>query len=225
MRPTWAAAWASSSFDQRHRFVTHFTWETPAIPAARRFIRQLSAGWQLSGILSFQTGQPFNLIDQIDYGSNQYTRPRVTGPLPQMLRSSEMIPDPEVPNRFLYLRASQTRTYSAGPCIPNTTPFACASIGQPLDNLLPRNFYRGPGSYFQDVALTRNVRFGEQVRVQLRAEFYNLFNHANRELLPDFYYGGYQLSSPQFAGNTEAGVLASYGGIPRQAVLAAKIIF
>jgi hypothetical protein len=214
---------ASSSFDQRHRFVTHFMWETPAIPAVPRFIRQASAGWQLSAILSFQSGQPFNLIDQIDYGSNQYTRPRVTGPLPQVLGSSEMIPDPRTPNRFLYLRANQTRTFVT--CATAATPFACASIAESQDNLLPRNFYRGPGSYFQDFALTRNVRFGEDVRVQLRAEFYNLFNHANRELLPDFYYGGYYLAAPQFAGNTQAGVLARYGGIPRQMVLAAKIVF
>jgi len=212
---------ASSSFDQRHRFVTHFVWETPDIPAAPRLIRQLSAGWQLSGILSFQTGQPFNLFDYIDYTSNQYSRPRVTGPLPQVLGSSEMIPDPRVPNRFLYLPANRTRSF---PCIPNTTPFACAPIDQPADNLLPRNFYRGPGSYSQDFALTRNIRLNEQTRLQLRAESYNLFNHANRELL-DFYTGGFVLSSSPIEGTTVPGVLARYGGVPRQVVLAAKVIF
>lgn len=86
--------------------------------------------------------------------------------------------------------------------------------------MLPRSIFRRPGSYFQDIALTRNIRARESVRVQLRAEFYNLLNHANREVT-----GSVNLNTPFFAGNTVPGVLARYAGVPRQVVVAAKIIF
>jgi hypothetical protein len=136
-----------------------------------------------------------------------------------------MIPDPQVPNRFLYLAANKIRSGPLGTCIPIATPFACLdSIYSPLDNLMPRNYYRRPGSYFQDVAFTRNVPLHERARLQVRAEFYNIFNHANLELIPGT-PGGYSLNQPVFAGGTVAGVVARYGGPPRQIVFAVKVIF
>jgi hypothetical protein len=136
-----------------------------------------------------------------------------------------MVPDPLVPNRFLYLRANPIRIPVLGSCLPIATPFACVgSINDSLNNLLPRNYYRRPGSYFQDFALTRIVPLNEQVRLQIRAEFYNLLNHPNLELVPGT-LGGYWLNQPVFAGGTIAGVVARYGGTPRQVVLAAKVVF
>src|SRR5207253_2158127 len=37
--------------------------------------------------------------------------------------------------------------------------------------------FRGPGTNNWDVALFKNIRIRERVTVQLRGEFYNLFNH------------------------------------------------
>ena len=73
----------------------------------------------------------------------------------------------------------------------------------------------------------RNIRVRESVRIQLRAEFYNLLNHANLELAAWRGRGneGIGLPNPSFAGGTIAGAVATYGGTPRQVVLAAKILF
>jgi hypothetical protein len=90
---------------------------------------------------------------------------------------------------------------------------------------LPRSIYRRPGTYFQDIAFTRSIRVRESVRVQLRAEFYNLLNHPNLELTGDSRTNGIDLNNPVFAGGTAGGVVASYGGTPRQVVMAAKILF
>jgi hypothetical protein len=163
----------------------------------------------MSGILSFQTGQPFDLIDR------NGVRPRVTGPLPQTLGADEMVPDPAAPNTFVYLKANATRTPS-GACIPNAAPFACFEPPyDSADNVLPRNYYRRPGSYSQDFALTKNIRIREQARVQIRAEAYNLLNH------PNLFVG--RSSSLGLAPTTQ--VRARYAGAPRQVVLAAKLIF
>ena len=136
-----------------------------------------------------------------------------------------MTPDPLSPNQFLYLPANQIRNRD-GSCIPNATPFAClVSIYDPLDDTLPRSIYRRPGTYFQDIAFAKNIRVREQVRVQLRAEFYNLLNHANREVSTASVGNGIPLNEPVFAGGAVAGVVAQYGGTPRQVVMAAKVIF
>ena len=181
-------------------------------------------GWEASGILSFQTGQPFQLLDGGVPDVANSGRPRVVGKLP-VVQSGQMTPDPKVPNRFLYLAANKIRSAPLGTCIPIATPFACLdSLYGPLDNLLPRNYYRRPGSHFQDIAFTKNLPLRERVRLQVRAEFYNIFNHANLELVPGG-LGGYSLSQPVFAGGAIAGIVARYGGPPRQIVLAGKVIF
>ena len=210
----------NSSFDQRQRFVAYFIWQIPAWRNGWRALRYFASDWQVSGILSFQTGQPFYFWDQgIQDRDFNFGRPRVTGALPRELGASEMIPDPRAPNQFLYLPANLIRNRNS--CIPNATPFACLeSVQDPPGDLLPRNFYTRPGSHFQDIALSRNFALTESLRVQLRAEFYNLFNHANRELS-----GGFALEAPVFAGATVAGAVARYGGLPRQVVLALKFLF
>jgi len=214
----------SSSFDQRHRAVTHFIWRIPTVPLPFRFVRRVLEGWEASGILSFQTGQPFQLLDGGVPDVANSGRPRVVGKLP-VVQSGQMTPDPKVPNRFLYLAANKIRSAPLGTCIPIATPFACLdSLYGPLDNLLPRNYYRRPGSHFQDIAFTKNLPLRERVRLQVRAEFYNIFNHANLELVPGG-LGGYSLSQPVFAGGAIAGIVARYGGPPRQIVLAGKVIF
>jgi Carboxypeptidase regulatory-like domain/TonB dependent receptor len=221
----------SSSFDQRQRFVTHFIFELPAVNSMR-FLRVVTEGWRVSGVVSLQTGQPINIVDAGLPDLGTHARPRVTGALPQVSSARDMMPDPRVPNRFLYLAANAIRTASDGSCLPNAAPFACVgdsseipAIYDRLDNVLPRNYYRGPGSYFQDCALAKTVRLGEHVHLQIRSEFYNLFNHANLEVVPDLSAGGYMLNNPVFDGGTIAGVLARYGGKPRQIVWAGKLVF
>ena len=59
----------------------------------------------------------------------------------------------------------------------NTAAFktnAAGTVGQ-----LGVNTMRGPGSWNLDFGLFKNFRFRERYAVQYRAEFFNLFNHAN----------------------------------------------
>ena len=214
----------NSTFDQTHRFVTHLIWEVPEVHTRSALLTYLTGGWQVSGILSFQTGLPFALRDggpeDDEWG---LTRPRVTGGLPHVLKPNEMIRDPKLPNRFVYLQTNDSRDISSWQCIPNAAPFGCIdSIYDPPDNLLARNFYRRPGTHFEDFALAKKVPVRENVQLQFRAEFYNLFNHANLELPFDAYFVTRGVRGPF---TVFANVEARYGGPPRQVVIAAKIIF
>ena len=95
---------------------------------------------------------------------------------------------------------------------------------------LPRNVFRGPGFWNMDFGLSRSIAFprlGEQGRIQLRAEVFNLFNHTNLNN-PDR-----SLESPTFGeatfgrqgfGSTEISA-APLNEQPRRVQLALKVIF
>ena len=44
---------------------------------------------------------------------------------------------------------------------------------------LPRNYFRGPGYINFDLAFSKTTSIGEHVKFEFRAEFFNIFNHAN----------------------------------------------
>jgi hypothetical protein len=52
----------------------------------------------------------------------------------------------------------------------------------------PRNLLEGPGYQNVNLALLKYVQLGEGVRLQLRAESFNLLNHSNFQL-PDAFLG------------------------------------
>src|SRR5262249_32062074 len=169
----------SSDFDVRHRFAAHFIWEIPFNSRLQSWeARYLLKGWELSGFLSYQTGQPFSLAD---FGTPDYTgertRPRLTGALPHSL----LVPDSISPNSLLFLPLGRVYDPVSGLCIADATPFACeVSVNGPFDGTLSRNAFRQPGLFFQDTALLKNFPLtGEVAKLQFRIEFYNVFNHSN----------------------------------------------
>src|ERR1035438_5144014 len=44
---------------------------------------------------------------------------------------------------------------------------------------LPRNYFRGPGYINIDMAFSKTTAITERVKLEIRAEFFNIFNHAN----------------------------------------------
>ncbi|HEX4758466.1 MAG TPA: hypothetical protein VH308_10800 [Terracidiphilus sp.] len=70
----------------------------------------------------------------------------------------------------------------------------------------------GPGSVVVNIALLRNIRIAESVKMQLRAETYNTLNHTN-------------LSGPNTSLNSTSFGLISGNGEPRKMQIAAKLTF
>lgn len=57
---------------------------------------------------------------------------------------------------------------------------------------LPRNFINGPKFINVDMGISKNIRFSESIRLQLRAEAFNIFNRAN------FAVGDFNVNSTDF---------------------------
>jgi hypothetical protein len=213
----------SSDFDVRHRMAAHWIWQIPlGRDSASWQGRYLMGGWEISGILSVQTGQPFTIGDSgVPDIFTERTRPRLTGIAPA---AGSRVPDATSPNSFLYVPLNEAYD-SSGTCLAVAAPFACEiSVNGPFDGTLPRNTYRAPGTYYQNTALLKNFPLPrEGIQLQFRAEFYNLFNH------PNLYVNGgtNDIYSPSFNiknGLAVPGVTTAFRD-NRQIVLALKFIF
>ena len=150
-----------ASFHAKHRFTTGYIWELP-FGRSRRWGSDMHAvldgvlgGWQLSGITTFQTGNPLRILLRRDFsntGSFPFTsRPDLGAPLQQF--------DP---------RADNLRYF-------NADAFKDPELGTFGDS--GRGIFTGPGINNWDIAITKSFSITEDVRVRFRAEFFNAFNH------------------------------------------------
>ena len=184
--------------------------------------RYLLSGWELSGFLTYQTGQPFSLADfATPDATGERTRPRLTGPVPHTM----LISDALSPNSYLYLPINRVYDPVSQRCIADAAPFACQiSVNGPFGGTLSRNTFRQPGLFSQNTALIKNFPLShEGANLQFRAEFYNLFNHPN--LYVNAFTG--DVSTDIFTnanGDLVPGVTAGFRD-NRQIVLALKLIF
>jgi hypothetical protein len=163
---------ADSNFDVRHRFTWTFSYDLPAWSGGGALTR----GWAIDGVLTLASGQPYNLnyLFEGDFnGSGEFFgRPDLVGDPFAGTNGSD---------RFLNLGAF------AVPCTWSAANAACVPGTGHFGNV-PRNAYRGPGYHNLDLAVVRNLALGGAAKVQVRVDFFNLFNITNysNPLMPNF---------------------------------------
>jgi hypothetical protein len=196
----------NSDNDIRHRGVVDFSYEMP-FGRGKKFLNSgvasaLVGGITFSGIVSAQTGHPFSVYAPFDngrkgIGAGGFGWPDVTGSLA-----------------------------IAGPKIQSggvATGISAAGLSSTfLDHLgdAGRNQFYGPHAVDTDLVAAKNVHIAERFSLQIRSEFYNLFNH------PQFFQPGNLLSSPGTFGLSTTTITRSDGTTSaRQIQLALKLIF
>ena len=166
-----------SNFNIPQRLTWIFSYELPQMGGS---MRGLKNGWGFDSTVSLQSGQPFTLNysceDDYSGGGDCFDRPDVVGPIVYHQHN---------PYNYLDLTAF------AMPCTNNGTISGFASDCVPGTRHygnLGRNSLVGPTYKQWDFALYKNTAIGERVKVQMRAEFFNLLNHPNfsSPLLPAF---------------------------------------
>ena len=203
-----------SNFNVTHRFVFSSIYELP-FGTQQRWLAEpgianrIFGDWMLSGILTLQSGQPFTVsrgVDQSGTGTialgnidrpNVVANPNVAGPVAAN-------PGCEAP--------AQVHTVADwfNPCAFVAAPGAFGDEG--------RNSNIGPEFKDLDFSLLKNVHLGSESRfLQIRFEFFNLFNHPN-----------FDLPSTNFDSSNFGALQSSnaYGGRPpRQIQLGVKYVF
>ncbi|MGB8591521.1 MAG: TonB-dependent receptor [Candidatus Acidiferrales bacterium] len=149
-----AAEKGLSDFDIRHRFVFNYIYRFPNMKSMWSAIPdRLGNGWQISGIVTAQTGQPFSVLTGAD-------------------ESSTGLGDD---------RANVSGNPNSGPHTVaeyfNTADF---SLNAPLTfGDSGRNIVIGPKFVNVDFALMKNTELTERLKMQFRTEFFNILNHPN----------------------------------------------
>lgn len=149
---------AVSRLDRTHVFVASYVYEVPTFHsgfASSTAGRLLLSGWELAGITTAQTGLPLNRVVQ---GS---TTVPARGSRPNLVSD---------PTQNIPVNPNGGIPYAFNPFAFQTT--LSGQIGNS-----PRAPFRFPSQFFTDLNVTKNLNFTERYRVQLRAEFFNIFNH------------------------------------------------
>ncbi len=147
-----------SDFDRRHSAVTSVIWNMSYFDKTTPFLKAVINGWQLSGIVTLQSGLPFSVVTGADsnFDGNANDRANVTG------------------NPFLDPNRARSAVTAAW---FNTAAFSLPTGGQ--DGNAARNLMTGPGTKNVDLGIFRNFRIKEKFDFQLRGEFTNAFNLVN----------------------------------------------
>ncbi len=142
----------------RHQMIANWIYNLP-VGKGRRFLAGIPAaanyvlgGWQISGIATMRTGTPFHV---------SYTSALVGFP---SSGRADVIGDWHVSNPGVggWFNPAAFRA---------PAPFTLGNVG--------RNSMWTPGFWNLDTGIMKNFRFHERFDVQLRGEFFNLFNHPN----------------------------------------------
>lgn len=163
-----------ASFDAPHRAVWSFIWDLPGPKSG--LLGQTLGGWSLTGIYTLQSGAietPFvGGVDLNGDGSTFNDRPSINNP--NAPRNSVAIA-----NRFC------DQPSPTGFCDARGNPIQLTNARYLVDpavrtNLAGRNTLRANWTNSADASLSKSIRMPfEGHRLEMRFEFFNVFNHAN----------------------------------------------
>lgn len=147
-----------SDFDRHHVLVVSYVWDLPKPSSSSRLVRGLLGNWEVTGIVTAETGQPFTVvagkdISQTGLGADHAT---VTGPPRGSGACGNKAPCVD------YLNPDSFRLPDAG---------TFGNVG--------KNSVTGPGFFNWDVGFFKNIPIHERWRLQFRGEFFNVFNRVN----------------------------------------------
>ncbi len=212
-----------SAFDRRHRVSIAYVYELPLF-RNHGLLTTVLGGWQSSGTISFQTGAPQTIYlggwDQNGDGEAFNDRPTLLNPSVKLNYSPGCVNDETCISGVGYLDpADGLIDFNTGaPGTFDQFRYLVYPQGSGVHGNVGRNTYYLPGQQYWNLSAMKNFTlFRENQYFQIRADFFNAFNHPNHGLV----------SSPTF-GDVLSGdflnVNSTIGG-GRSVVLWGKIVF
>jgi outer membrane receptor protein involved in Fe transport len=210
--------WGPSDFDIRTSLSAGLTYDIPT-PRTNAFSNTILGGWSVQSIIQARSAPPVDISDTNFQEVNNLeadVRPDSVSGQPYYLYGSQY------PGR----RAFNPAAFMDPPVDPTT--------GNPLrQGNVPRNFLRGFGATQWDFAVHRDFPLHESLKLQFRAEMFNLLNHPNFGPPNGEWPGlGFGLSSQMLAQSLSGGNVGGGGflplyqmGGPRSLQLALKVSF
>ena len=162
--------WGPSEFDTRHVLIVNYLYDLPIFKGQHGFLGKTLGGWQISGIAQMQTGQPCSVAVNTDYAgvgqdanfgcgtSGQYW---VMNGKPKILHQFG-------PNGQYFSTTN-----------PDGTPIFTQPTKGTFNTQHVRDIIPQPGIDNWNMGLFKSLPVGERVKLQFRAEAFNVWNHPN----------------------------------------------
>ena len=196
---------ASSDFDLRNRVTFSGGWDLPFDRLWSSGPKRLTQGWSLYPIVSWRTGYPLSVPGQVD-GTGGFANPGVSGagdgnafPFANLTGQPLTTFDPHTvqtltgdvsgtnTGNFYFNPGAFTTAQVGSISDPCTTPSKSCfpSTAQVVANPAlgtygssTRNILRGPGRTNLDMTFAKTTAITERLKLEIRADAFNLFNHA-----------------------------------------------
>jgi hypothetical protein len=158
-----------AEFDIRHRITLIGNWQVPSWKKSG-LLGALTRGWTLNPLLVARSGEPFSVFDT-SAQTLDLNAPRATFTGAHPTSRNTFVQSPTMPDviRLITFLPSQIAS-EPNPLTP----------GSPWpSNMSARDSFRAPGFWNLDIGIHKDIRLGEHFTLQVRGEFFNVFNHAN----------------------------------------------
>ncbi len=163
----WKNDWGPSIFDRTHVAFVNFIYDVPFFrTSSNGFLKNAIGGWQLSGIVTMESGAPINLGVS---GNN------VCGTVANCAVRPNQIGAISYPHTATTSSSGNNTIQWFDPSafainfIPTTTTATFGNVA--------KNSLRGPGRDNWNMALFKNIAFTERLHSEFRFEAYNVWNH------------------------------------------------
>jgi hypothetical protein len=163
------ATYAPSQFDQTHRVVISGVYDLPFGVGRAHMTKGgvtdgFLGGWTVSEAFSANTGFPFSV-----FASGTAVDPGISGTEFANITGTPTLSNPTIAEWF------NTAAF--------TNPYTPSSTTTPVFGDTGRDIIRGPGFWDMDFSVAKQFHLpigaGDRTHLQFRADFFNVFNHAN----------------------------------------------
>lgn len=165
-----AAEYARATFDRTHVLTVSYFYQLPLARHSTGMVAWAAKGWQVSGIASFASGLPLRVTSSrgLDWGGTGILGSSAT-PRPDRIAD----PNKDAPHTL-------AKWF-------NTEAFADVPAGVVRPGNASATSVIGPGYQRWDVSLFKTFALREAMRLQFRAETFNLPNHTNLQSVSTAY--------------------------------------
>jgi hypothetical protein len=156
---------ASSTFDQRHILTISYVYDLPFLTHATGKTKTFLGGWQVSGITTMQTGEPFSIINGGFYDNAGVANGAGSGSY------ADIVGDP-------HAAVPASERYEVG--VKGPLLFNPGAYQQPTGLTFGdsgRDSLYAPRRTNFDMGLFKHFAFKESKAFEFRAEGFNIFNH------------------------------------------------
>lgn len=236
--------YGSSDFDRTHVLSFNYVYRVPRIAQFHGVADKLLNGWGFSGITTFQSGQPYSIIDfsgavgSIFYSSNDFITNPILPLAPGFTPSSALTghngaggtpanPIPALNPLAFAPQFLQPGQDGVPPCDPVT--HACDVFESAFSNS-GRNLFRGPFQKRADLSIFKDTAVTERVHVKYSLDIFNVtntpsFDTPNNNVSFSDGSNPPNLAANGFAAAGQLGDIQNAIGSPRLVRMAIHVIF